>query len=72
MSPSNTLRKWFSHREERWLEFKSHYLEGLKDKDDLLQQLKDSGKDKKVALLYAVRDNERNNAQVLLEALKTK
>lgn len=72
IAPSNTLRKWFAHREERWLEFKSRYCEELKDKDDLLEQLIDSGKDSKVTLLYAARDEERNNAQALLEVLKTK
>lgn len=72
IAPSNTLRKWFSHREERWLEFKCRYREELEDKNDILKQLKDSGKDKRVTLLYAARDEERNNAQVLLEVLKTK
>lgn len=70
--PSNTLRKWFAHREERWLEFKSRYFEELKDKKYLLTQLRDLGKGKKVTLLYAVRDERRNNAQAILEALETK
>lgn len=60
IAPSNTLRKWFAHKEERWLEFKIRYLEELKDKNDLLKQLIDLGKDKKVTLLYAARDEERN------------
>jgi len=71
ITPSNTLRKWFAHKKGRWLEFKGRYFEELKGKNDLLKQLKDSGKDKKVTLLYAARDEERNNAQALLEVLET-
>lgn len=72
IAPGNTLRKWFAHREERWLEFKNRYFEELKDKKYLLTQLRDLGKDKKVTLLYAARDERRNNAQAILEALETK
>jgi len=72
IAPSNTLRKWFAHREERWSEFKSRYCEELKDKNDLLEQLMDLEKGSKVTLLYAARDEERNNAQALLGVLKTK
>ncbi len=71
-SPSNTLRKWFAHKEEWWLEFKGRYFEELKNKNDLLRQLKDLEEDKKVTLLYAARDEERNNPQALFEILETK
>ncbi len=71
IAPSNTLRKWFAHKEERWQEFKSRYMKELKDKNELLKQLIDLG-EKKVTLLYAAKDEERNNAQVLLEILKNK
>jgi len=70
IAPSSTLRKWFAHKEERWQEFKKRYTEELKEKDDLLKQLKDLGKDKKVTLLYAAKDKEKNNAQVLLELME--
>ncbi len=72
IAPGNTLRKWFAHREERWAEFKNRYSEELKDKNGLLKRLIDLGKDRKVILLYAARDEERNNAQALLEILETK
>lgn len=70
IAPSDTLRKWFAHKEERWQEFKSRYMKELKDKNELLKQLIDLGKKKKVTLLYAAKDEERNNAQALLEVLK--
>ena len=71
-APSNNLRKWFAHKEERWREFKIRYLEELKEKDDLLKQLTDLGKDRTVTLLYAAKDEKKNNAQVLLEVLNKK
>ncbi|TVM00978.1 MAG: hypothetical protein CV087_11875 [Candidatus Brocadia sp. WS118] len=70
IAPSDTLRKWFAHKEERWQEFKSRYMKELKEKNELLQQLIDLGKNKKVTLLYAAKNEEMNNAQVLLDVLK--
>ncbi len=70
IAPSDTLRKWFAHKEERWQEFKSRYRKELKEKNEFLKQLIDLGKNKKVTLLYAAKDEERNNAQVLLDILK--
>ena len=72
IAPSNALRKWFAHKEERWQEFKSRYHMELKEKKELLKPLMDLEKDKKVTLLYAAKDDERNNAQALLEALETR
>ncbi len=72
IAPSDTLRKWFAHKEERWQEFKSCYMKELKDKNELLKQLIDLGKNKKVTLLYAAKNEETNNAQALLEVLKNK
>ena len=72
IAPSDTLRKWFAHKEECWHAFKSRYLEELKEKKDILEQLKDLGKRNKITLLYAAKDEKRNNAQVLLEIMKKK
>ncbi|MCF6148865.1 MAG: DUF488 family protein [Candidatus Kuenenia sp.] len=72
VAPSDALRKWFAHKEERWQEFKNRYYEELKGKKELLKQLTDLEKGKKVTLLYAAKDEERNNAQALLEVLETK
>lgn len=72
IAPSDNLRKWFAHREERWEEFKNRYFEELKEKKEILKQLEGLGKNKMVTLLYAAKDKEKNNAQVLLEILKRK
>lgn len=70
IAPSNGLRKWFSHKEERWQEFKRRYFEELKDKKDDLNQLKKLGKAKAITLLYAAKDTKNNNAKALLEFIK--
>jgi len=70
IAPSDSLRKWFAHREDRWEEFKKRYLAELKDKDELVRKLRELEKKNTITLLYAARDSERNNAQVLLMFLE--
>lgn len=72
IAPSDSLRKWFAHKEERWEVFLHRYKNELKEKNEPLKQLHDLGRAKKVTLLYAAKDEERNNAVVLLEVLKGK
>ena len=72
IAPSNDLRKWFTHKEERWKEFKKRYFEELKSNGRLLKELRGLSKNKSVALLYASKNKERNNAKALLEFLKNK
>lgn len=70
IAPSDSLRKWFAHKKEHWDAFRQRYAEELKSKKELLKQLRDLGKDQKVTLLYAAKETEINNAQVILEILK--
>lgn len=70
IAPSDNLRKWFAHKEERWEEFKRRYNVELKDKKDLIKELGVLTKNKTVTLLYAAKDKERNNAKALLEFLE--
>ncbi len=70
IGPSNELRKWFGHDEERWDEFKKRYTKELTDKKDLLKELQNlHKKQKKLTLLYAAKDEEHNNAVVIAEIL---
>lgn len=32
IAPSENLRKWFGHKDQRWKEFRQRYIEELKDK----------------------------------------
>lgn len=70
IAPSNRLRKWFAHRGERWEEFKRRYKEELKDKKNLLNELKKLSKNSAITLLYAAKDKQRNNALALLGFLE--
>ncbi|HEX3014696.1 MAG TPA: DUF488 family protein, partial [Methanobacterium sp.] len=53
IAPSNDLRKWFSHDPKKWKEFENKYKEELKDKNKLINEIKEIEKDKgKVTLIY--------------------
>ncbi|MDD2657833.1 MAG: DUF488 family protein [Candidatus Pacebacteria bacterium] len=71
IAPSGVLRKWFGHKEERWKEFKKRYLKELKEKKELVEQLKAMDKNGVVTLLYAAKDEVRNNAVVIKKLLNT-
>lgn len=70
IAPSDKLRKWFGHKKERWEEFRRRYFEELKNRNNLVKQLKNLSKNKGITLLYAAKDSQRNNAAALLEFLK--
>ena len=69
IAPSAELRKWFDHKEERFLEFTKRYREELKDKGKKLDQLREIAKKQTLTLLYAAKDPEMNQAIVLKEEL---
>lgn len=70
VAPSNELREWYNHDVDKWPEFKTKYLEELKGKKDLIKQLKIMEKlNDTVTLLYSSKDEDHNNAVVLLELL---
>ena len=70
IAPSTELRKWYDHDPEKWEEFENRYKEELKDKKELINQIKELEKEHKtVTLLYAAKDTEHANAAVLKEVL---
>ena len=73
VAPSSELRKWFSHREERWEEFRRRYREELKEKQEILEKIKAlEGEKGVITLLFSAKDAEHNNAVVLREVLNEK
>jgi Uncharacterized conserved protein len=71
IAPSNELRTWFAHKAERFGEFRSRYMEELREKERLVQLLLsrvEAGET--VTLLYSARDPEHNNAVVLRDYLE--
>ncbi len=70
IAPSNELRKSFGHDPQKWDEFRTKYIKELKEKKDLLSLIKEKEKEKgNLTLIYAAKDQEHNNAVVLLELL---
>jgi uncharacterized protein YeaO (DUF488 family) len=72
VAPSNELRKWFAHDPRKWPEFKRKYVGELRAQSEPLAQLRREANHGTVTLLYGARDEEHNEAVVLLELLRRK
>ena len=71
VAPSDALRKSFCHDVKKWPEFQKRYHAELKQKKELLVQLKKIEKEHgTLTLLYGAKDTEHNQAVVLAEVLK--
>lgn len=70
IAPSTELRKWFDHQDERFEEFSVKYKKELQDKSDLIQELLDKAKSKRLTLLYGAKNEKHNQAVVLKEFLE--
>ncbi len=67
LAPSPALRKWFSHRADRWKEFQIQYGRELKNPESLqkLRELAKQSQNSTLTLLYAAKDEMYNHAVVL-------
>ncbi len=73
IAPSEALRKWFGHRPDRWPKFQTRYRSELKQKKELLAELQlMEKKHRTLTLLFGAKDEEHNQAVVLLNLLKNK
>ncbi len=74
IAPSDTLRKWFSHDPSKWERFKEKYLEEIisNNKEALNKLIKYIKEEGVITLLYAAKDEIRNNAVVLKEYFESK
>jgi len=72
VAPTDKLRKWFGHDAQKWGDFQKKYRAELKEKAELLAELKKMEKEHgTLTLLFGARDEEHNQAVVLAEVLKT-
>ena len=70
IAPSDELRKWYGHDLDRWNEFRDRYRAELASHGDLVGLLHDIERHRKVVtLLFGAKDEEHNEANVLLELL---
>lgn len=74
IAPSNSLRRWFGHKPERWKEFQKRYKKELSSpkRKVILAKLKRMARISTVTLLYAAKDTDQNNAVAMAEFLKLK
>lgn len=70
LAPSDRLRKWFDHVPDRFGKFRSRYRSELAAHGEHLDELRRRASDGPLTVLYAARDQEHNNAVVLVELLK--
>ena len=72
LAPSNELRKWFHAHPQQWSKFREKYLKELTTEaaNTALQQLYDlQKKRRRLTLLFASKNEERNNALVLKQLI---
>jgi uncharacterized protein YeaO (DUF488 family) len=73
LAPSHELRKWFHAQPRHWTAFREKYLEELSHPEaevDLRKLYTLARKTKRLTLLFASKNNTRNNASVLKELLE--
>ncbi len=70
VAPSTQLRKSFGHDPGKWGEFQMEYGRELDQKNELLREIKNIERDHKVVtLVYGAKDDQHNDAVVLLKRL---
>ncbi len=72
VAPSTKLRKWFAHDPAKWAGFRSRYEEELKGKEEELSILRHEAAKGAVTLVYGAKDQEHNEAVILLKLLTAK
>src|SRR5574341_11014 len=71
IAPSQKHRKWYAHDVRKWEPFKMKYESELKNKRELLREIKEIEKEqKKITLIYSAKDTEHNSAMLLFRFLK--
>lgn len=71
IAPSTELRQWYAHEPEKWPEFRRRYFAELNRHPETVSELRTAIGKGPATLLYAAKDSGHNNAQALLEYLKS-
>jgi uncharacterized protein YeaO (DUF488 family) len=72
IAPSSSLRKWFSHDERKWDDFKSRYFKELEENSESVNEILNKTTEGSITLLYGAKDEKFNNATALKEYLEQK
>ena len=70
VAPSSLLRKWYSHDETKWPEFKRLYFEELQNKGILVHTIIDKLAGRTITFVYAAKNEAHNNAVALKEYIE--
>jgi uncharacterized protein YeaO (DUF488 family) len=69
VAPSTGLRQWFGHETDRWQEFRRRYVDELRHKSNLLDELRALARRGPITLVFGAHDQTHNDAVVLREFL---
>ena len=69
VAPSTGLRQWFGHETDRWQEFRRRYVDELRQKSDLVDELRALARKGPITLVFGAHDQTQNDAVVLREIL---
>jgi uncharacterized protein YeaO (DUF488 family) len=72
IAPSALLRKWFSHEENKWNEFKTKYFKELEKNNESVSIILGKASRDSITLLYGTKNEKYNNAIALKEYLEQK
>lgn len=73
IAPSTSLRKWFSHDEKKWDEFKFRYFKELEENsNESINKVLDKAAKGSITLLYGSKNEKFNNAVALKEYFEQK
>jgi len=67
ISPSNELRRWYSHEPDKWEEFRVRYIRELEENLMAAGELREKIGDQTVTFLYSSKEERLNNAVALKE-----
>ena len=71
LAPSTSLRKWFGHDPDKWVEFRQRYRRELVDSNRIsaLKELARLSSQRTITLVYSAADTEHNQAVILKQLL---
>ena len=69
VAPSTGLRQWFGHQTDRWQEFRRRYVDELRQKSNLLDELRALARRGPITLVFGAHDQTHNDAVVLRQIL---
>lgn len=71
VAPTNELRRWYQHEQEKWPEFQRKYVTELQNNPEAVLELIAKIRNENATLLFSSKETSLNNAVVLKEYLET-